>query len=428
MNESERRWYLEPRVALPIVTGLIVLAALIAPQRSDARGGDSRLTTYSRSAQGARLFHDLAERAGFDVARSANGRFPTVANATYAVLAPTIPLRSRDTHELLEHVRAGGGALVVLSSATIQLQDSLGLEETSGQPLLMDNIGDSSTCPTQRQQLYSLWFGGDAYLTGVTFNRENGVLTEKGPDGIVIPINTFVQIRTSAGRGRRAAGRAPAMIGIPYGAGKIVVASDPDILRNDALRECRLNLDVAAVRAIEYLRDGNNPRSSRRNRIIFDEFHQGAGANAGSVRAISYFLGNTSSGHMVLQFAAAGLVLLAAAAPRMLPPREDRLLERRTLDEHVEALARAYEQVDASQTATKRLVQGLRRRTGTGSSSFSAHLSDEQFVEDIRTRYPTLYDYCMLLVRALAGRSTPRELPDIANAVAEIEEKLRQKT
>ncbi len=433
MSDVRRRWYLEPKVVLPIVAATIIIAVLFAPQAPNSRGGDARLTTYSRSAQGARLLHDLAAHTGFEVSRSTDGRFPTDTNVTYAVLAPPVPLRTRDAHALLEHVRAGGGALVVLGGGTAQLADSLGVNELPGQRLVATSGIISSPCPEPRHKSYSLWLGGAAYLTGVSFNRskarpanndfrDHPTLTDTIVwEGLSTPTDTFVTIEAPAGAGRRRSRVSPAMIGVRLGAGRMVLATDPDVLRNDALRECGLNLDVAAVRALEYLRAGNGSDASRRKRIIFDEYHQGVGANGGSMRAISYFLGSTAPGHMVLQLTAAGLVLIGAATPRMLPPAREETLQRRSVDEHVEALARAYQQVHATQTATRRLVQGLRRRTRHGGSRTSGRWSDDQFLEELKTKYSALDDRVALLRRALAGHATVDELPTVANAIAEIE-------
>ena len=42
---------------------------------------------------------------------------------------------------------------------------------------------------------------------------------------------------------------APALLVATLGRGRVVVAADPDVLRNDALRVCVHGLDVAAARA-----------------------------------------------------------------------------------------------------------------------------------------------------------------------------------
>ncbi len=97
-------------------------------------------------------------------------------------------------------------------------------------------------------------------------------------------------------------------------------------------------------------------------RLVFDEYHQGYGDHPGTVRGIVTYLGRTASGHLVLQLAGAGLVLLLAVGPRLLPPRAAERIERRSPLEHVDALARAYRAVGATRTATARLVHGVRRR------------------------------------------------------------------
>src|SRR4029450_6670951 len=96
------------------------------------------------------------------------------------------------------------------------------------------------------------------------------------------------------------ADRLPAAIGFPLGRGRVVVAADPDLLRNDVLRVCEWGADVAAVRILEYVSD-SAPGGGRRQRLVFDEYHQGYGEQPGTMRGIFRYLARTGSGHLVLQ-------------------------------------------------------------------------------------------------------------------------------
>jgi hypothetical protein len=65
---------------------------------------------------------------------------------------------------------------------------------------------------------------------------------------------------------------------------------------------------------------------------------------------------------MLAQIGVAGLLLLFAAAPRPLAPRDPLRMARRSPLEHADALGRAYLSVKATRTATARLLAGVRRR------------------------------------------------------------------
>src|SRR5215467_14478610 len=113
------------RIALIAVLAVIVLAALLTPELIGGRTGDSRLTTHSAEAQGARLLYELARRLGWEVERWTSAD-PVEADArtVVAVLDPVQPLGAMETHKLLERVRAGSGLLYVMSGNS-PLDDSL---------------------------------------------------------------------------------------------------------------------------------------------------------------------------------------------------------------------------------------------------------------------------------------------------------------
>src|SRR3954465_4308284 len=132
----------------------------------------------------------------------------------------------------------------------------------------------------------------------------------------------------------------------------------------------------------EYLAAG----TPRRDRLVFDEYHQGFGTHPGTLRAIVVYLARSSSGHVLLQGMLAGLVLLLALGPRPLPPHEIERVERRSPLEHVGALAQAYARVGGTRAATTRLLHGVRRRVERSSSRGpgtiqNAHESDARFLE-----------------------------------------------
>jgi hypothetical protein len=199
----------------------------------------------------------------------------------------------------------------------------------------------------------------------------------------------------------------------------VAVIADPDLLRNDVMRVCRWGADVAAVRVLEYVSvDGPG---GRRDRLVFDEYHQGFGDQPGTMRGIFRYLGRTASGHLVLQLAGAGLVLLLAIGPRLLTPRPTERIERRSPLEHVDALARAYRMVGASRTATSRLLHGVRRRVEHALGLHAAASGDDAFLAWAESRAPSRATDIGLIRRALAQRVSRRDLEAVGAALTRLE-------
>jgi hypothetical protein len=212
---------------------------------------------------------------------------------------------------------------------------------------------------------------------------------------------------------------APAAAGFPFGAGRVVVLSDPDLLRNDVLRVCRFGLDVVATRMLEYLAAG----TPRRDRLVFDEYHQGFGTHPGTLRAIALYLARAPSGHVLLQGLLAGLVLLLALGPRALPVHDEERVERRSPLEHVGALAQAYARVGATRTATARLVRGLRRRVERSGSEHGRGQSDAGFLDQTAASAARAGDVAIVR-RALETSVSRREFEAVGGAIRRLEDSL----
>jgi hypothetical protein len=198
----------------------------------------------------------------------------------------------------------------------------------------------------------------------------------------------------------------------------VVALSDPDLLRNDVIRRCVWGADVIAMRMLEWLRGGGPvPRTA----LAFDEYHQGFGRTPSMYALVGEFLVGHPVGRALLVMAAAGLVLLLAAGPRPLPPRDRETIERRDPLEQVDALAHAYEQVHASRTVAARLLRGLRARRG---ESTSRHLSDDAFLSSARDAVPERAADVELIRRALRERVAARDLDEVGAALRRLEDSL----
>ena len=440
--ERQRR---RRRIALAGVLTLIAVTALLTPELTGGRAGDQRLTTYSADPQGARLFYELAGRLGWRVERRTDDSIAADARTTIAILSPAIPLAATETHQVLERVRAGSALLYVMSQLS-PLQDSLHLARISGGTYVATRAGtaevarearvtdtlrarrfDTTAADTVGEEeeasvvdcagkpasggALSLWPDETVHLWRLSWKRAR-------PNGVV------VFARAAAEGGERDSGVAlPAAVGFTLGRGRVVVVSDPDQLRNDVLRVCRWGLDVVAIRMLQYLSAG---AGQPRDRLVFDEYHQGFGAHPGTLRAIVLYLSRTPSGHVLLQCLLGGLVLLLALGPRAVPARDPERVERRSPLEHVGALARAYARVGATRTATARLLHGVRRRVDRESRGVrAADQTDIAFLDEAARHAPDLGDEVALIRRALDTTMTPRELESVGRALSNLEHSLQ---
>src|SRR5690348_16523721 len=111
-SPDTRPLYTRPRILVPVILGTLIAAALLTPEQKVGRTGSTTLTTWSTSPQGARLFYELVRKLGWHVSRRDTPEINTDPRTIQALLAPTLPLRGTDVHELLEHARNGGALFI----------------------------------------------------------------------------------------------------------------------------------------------------------------------------------------------------------------------------------------------------------------------------------------------------------------------------
>ena len=367
-----------PWVAFLLLLAAFALTLLLTPRDTDGRSGDRRLTVRSTAPQGASGLYEAAARLGW---RTERLQAPFAAHmdsaAVYAVLDPPVALTAGEVHRLLESVRAGAGLLVVAERGSA-LADSLGLEPSRDGGLLVAPAGVACADSLNRPGALR-WMGG-----GVITLRLQGA---RRPAGAVAFAHTRRPGRPDSTDLASAVPDAPgdslppAVLGIPLGRGRVVVVADPDLLRNDVLRVCEWGMGVAAFRALDWLSQAGG------RRLVFDEYHQSAHAEAAPMRAVRRWLAGTPPGRMLLQGVLAALVLLAALGARAIAPLARPRIERRSPLEHVSALARAYDEVHATRLAMRRLVRGLRRRHQRAASRPTG---DDEFLSTVATRHRIL--------------------------------------
>ena len=415
---------LRPRVALPVIAAAVIVVALLTPEDTGGRTGDSRLSSHSTQPQGAAALYELAGRLGWQTSRRLTDSIPLGDTAAvHVILDPPLPLSATQTGELLDRVRRGAGLVYVLGGDA-PLADSLGLGSRrdrvstviGSSELIVGRSGelvapDTASCPDESEGFLRgglpFWPDGETLILALRW--EGG-----SPPGATVLANVNTADSDST------AVYAAAAVGFPLGRGRVAVVADPDLVRNDVLRVCRWGADVAAIRILEYATAGA-PNGGRRQRLVFDEYHQGYGDQPGTFRGIVRYLGRTPSGHLVLQLAGAGLVLLLAVGPRLLVPAATERIERRSPLEHVEALAQAYRAVGATRTATSRLVHGVRRRVEHALGARSGATSDDAFLAWAAGRAPSVAGDVDVVRHALEKPMPRRELEAVGQALRRIE-------
>jgi hypothetical protein len=421
-RDPRARW-LRPRVALPVIAGAVVVVALLTPESTGGRTGDARLSSRSTQPQGAAVLYELADRLGWRTSQRLTDSIPSDdTTSVHVILDPPLALTSTETGQLLDRVRRGAGLVYVLGGDG-PIADSLGFGSRRDRPgsifgtaLELGGSGrlvasDTTSCAERGDGFLAgglpFWPDGETLILAI---RWQGAAPEGSE--VLASVRTFS--RGSEGE------TSPAAVGFPLGRGRVAVVADPDLLRNDVLRVCRWGADVAAVRILEYA-SGAEGEGGRRQQLVFDEYHQGYGEHPGTFRGIFRYLGRTPSGHLVLQLAGAGLVLLLAVGPRLLVPRGSDRIERRSPLEHVEALAQAYRAVGATRTATSRLVHGVRRRVEHALGARSGAASDDDFLGWAEQRVPERAADVAVVRQALAQPLPRRELEAVGHALRRIE-------
>ena len=398
-------WWARPRVVLPVVGAVMVLVALLTPEQSAGRAGDARLSSHLAGPLGARALYETAGRFGFAVSQRDLTPMPSPATGTtiHALLAPRIEVSDSETHAYLDAVR-GGDALLLVSDRRSSLSDSLGILSAGSGDVLAVADEDTAGCHGRRDRTPSLWMDGRVHLLAVRTRIET-------PDH-----EWFAPLASASSTSGEVVRHAA--VGFALGKGRVIALSDPDLLRNDVIRRCAWGADAIAMRMLEWLRAGG---PAPRTALIFDEYHQGFGRRPSMYAFLGDFLIGHPVGRALLMIGAAGLVLLLSAAPRPLPPRDRETIERRDPLEQVDALAHAYEQVQASRTVAARLLRGVRARLG---ETTSRHLSDDAFLSAARDAVPERAADVELIRNALRERLTARDLPEVGVALRRLEDSL----
>ena len=402
-------WWTRPSRVLPLVATVLVLVTMLTPQQeSTGRLGDPRLSSNLSGSMGAKVLANLAQRLGWRVQRdSVEDPTPGSGSMIHAVLAPPLKITPVQAHEYLQSVRAGDGLLLVLGERT-PLSDSLGVAHNTFDATLPEKAESTRGCDKSVDLTQAMWADGEVHLSSIRWLKPRPALT------------TIFAHLAPGSPVPHPSGDLEAAAGFPYGAGRVAIVADPDLLRNDVIRRCAWGADIVAVQILEWLRAGG---TVARATLVFDEYHQGFGRHEGLLDVVVPFLGNHPFGRFLLAIVLAGLVLLLALGPRPVVPVEAERVERRDPMEQVDALSHAYEQVHATRTVVARLVRGLRWRVERGGAR-AASRPDSEFLSMVATRRPALEPDVARIREALETAVTDRELTEVGAAIQRVEHTL----
>src|SRR5688572_18132435 len=384
------RWRITPRRVLVAFVTLLVIGLVVSPSAVPGSGG--LLTTYASDPGGARGLFEVSRRLGWPVERLLD-RFeqPLDSNAVYVILRPPVDLTSNEVAAVLDAVRRGAGLFLVPGFGSPFL-DSLGLKLAPPPPL--------GITPSDDAAWDTLGLAPSPRWPTVVFRT-----TDEAPDSLVVLLEVTSRVESDS--------TYPVVLGVPLERGRIAMLSHGALLSNILLRD-ETNA-MLPVRMLEWVAPGRRPR------LVFAEYHQGHGSHASVMGSIRRELFATPVGRAVVHLLIAAGVLLLAVGVRPIAPRPRVRTDRRSPLEHVGALAQAYGQVNATRTALRRLLRGLRRRHPIGTLRSA---SDDEYLSSLAARHPSVAGDVDVLLQLVHGTPAPDRFEAAGAAIAHIERTL----
>ena len=278
MAEHRKVWWLRPGVALPVLVGILVLTAILAPAGEETSGRE--LSTRSRAIDGAHGIRAVLDRLGWHTSERLMpfvGALDTT--STYIILATPLEPSAHELHTLLEAVRRGANAIVVPERGSA-IADSIGVQTSRRTFLNLRPTSDTLLGSYDRADSLSEQFGT---LSARSFHQYLEATPPTDSDSAGVWPATARTILAVEQKGAR-----PEISILPMGRGRVVAIADPTFLRNDVLRKT-----AGAVLAVRIL---ENVDPTRRSPIIFDEYHQGYGERTSTTAVLRDALFDTDLG------------------------------------------------------------------------------------------------------------------------------------
>jgi hypothetical protein len=389
-------------VLAALAAGIAVLGA------AGTRGTDPfevRRSSWLTTPWGTKATFDLLHELGYDVRRHhASLRSVPPEAGTLLVLSTPIPLGQDEIRGVVQWVDAGGTLILTLGGGTLAPAASLTNRGAPGAALAeaLEVRAERTPVSEREQRAQAVLAGGKVDRVRFTGGR---VL-----DGPFTNLPTYRPIATGpygdmAGMARR-------------GRGQVIVFADDTALTNRLLR-APSNAQMMVFLAAHTGKSGP---------ILFDERHQGYGAERESVARLAGALTETGLGLVLLQACLAAAAMLCFAGRRFGAPLPPPRARRRAATEAAAALGRAYHAAGAAALAAETLAAGARRRAAAR-LGVPPTLPPEEFVQRLRlARAPGAAELAAALERAAgvasAGRFAEKELAaaarDIERALAAV--------
>lgn len=378
-----------------LAAGIVVLGA------AGTRGTDPfevRRSTFLATPYGTRALFDLLRELGYDARRSHESLRTVPPEAgTLCILSAPVPLGADEIRGVVNWVDSGGtlilslggGTLAPLASATNPGTPGAALAETMEVRVRRQAVSERDLRPRTALEpgdVRIVRFSGGRILEGPFLDLPTYRPLVSGPYG---------DLAGMASRGR----------------GRVIVFADDTALTNRLLR----GPDNAQMMVVLAAHTG------RRGPILFDERHQGYGAERESMARLAGALSETGLGLVILQAGLAAAAMLLFAGRRFGAPLPPPRARRRAATEAASALGRAYHAAGASALAAETLAAGARRRAAAR-LGIPPTLPPEEFTARLRvTRAPGAPELAAALERAAgvagAGRSADGELAAAARDI-----------
>jgi hypothetical protein len=320
---------------LVLLVALILGLALVASARESKEGGgtfDPRTSTWVAGPHGTRALHDVLGELGIRTGRRTEPFTAGRIDGPLVILAPTFPLDGDEAHAVAKWVR-GGGTLIYAVRRTDGLRDTLGL----------------GLSPLKGDSLFEEAHDSGARAMAAVLPVTDGVAFVDGFRRGFTPSPALLHATVLA-----AAGQVPTVVDYRLGDGRVIAWADALPLTNEQLRTSRA--------AILFARTAADAAGGKT--LWFDEYHHGFKSGGSTIGTVARFLAHEPAGHAVLQGAAVVALLLLLLGRRFGAPLPPPPTRRRSPLEHVDALAGAYRQAEAKDTARRLLIAGLARRLG----------------------------------------------------------------
>lgn len=433
-------------ITLGVLAMLVAMVVLLTPVQDNA-SNDTELTTIPHGPGNAKLAADLARRLGWRVQTRTVPLTGTLdSTVIYAVFGGPTAMAPSERAAVQSAVQRGAGLLLASTDDdAFRLPSALGLRVGKAGSVTATPLG---SCPPENDAFATLRSrprmltydtalsekrrrAGDVpYPQNARTLLSSAVRIDEEDDDPDAEKDSVAPAGSLATNARRTAADSaalasrrknpvsepktepqPSVVAFALGRGRVVAMADPDLLRTDQLRSCRMGAALTFVRGLEYLSEG------RQRMIVFAEYYQVARSDGPSV-VLGEWLRGTGSGRMVLTLMGACVILLLARGRRTLAPVYRVREERRSALEHVDALATAWQAVRGTRTVARMLARGIRRRHAAGRWR---SLDDTAFLSALAERYPAIADDAAQLTRAIASPVAPSDLPALRKAAAHID-------